>query len=126
MFYEAIKEKLKNDPIEVIKEALAKALVYYYPYAGRLIEGPNKKLMVNCSAEGVLFVEGIAEVRLEQLRDFMHPPCQGLEEFLLDIPAGSTSRMVGSPLMLIQVRQKQYYFFPLLFGGGGIVYEVKI
>lgn len=106
MFYEAMKEKLQDDPVKIIKEALAKALVYYYPYAGRLIEGPNEKLMVNCGAQGVLFVEGIADVRMEQLRDYMYPPCQGLEEFLLDVPPGFSSRIVGSPLMLIQVYRK--------------------
>ena len=34
-----LKEK---DPVNVIKEAISEALVYYYPFAGRLIEGPNR------------------------------------------------------------------------------------
>ncbi|MED6221723.1 hypothetical protein PIB30_057560 [Stylosanthes scabra] len=51
-----------KDPVHVIREALSKAFVLYYPLAGRLREGPSGKLMVDCTGEGVLFIEADADV----------------------------------------------------------------
>ncbi|KAI3677084.1 hypothetical protein L1987_86704 [Smallanthus sonchifolius] len=42
-----------NNPVSVIREALAKLLVFYYPFAGRLKEGSVGKLMVDCPGDGV-------------------------------------------------------------------------
>ncbi|KAK6784915.1 hypothetical protein RDI58_018370 [Solanum bulbocastanum] len=42
------------DPVKVIKNAIAEALVFYYPFAGRLREGNGRKLMVDCTGEGVI------------------------------------------------------------------------
>ena len=53
-----------------IRAALAEALVYYYPVAGRLREDAGGKLVMDCTAEGVAFVEADADVRLE---DFGEP-----------------------------------------------------
>ncbi|MFS7908514.1 putative 13-hydroxylupanine O-tigloyltransferase [Helianthus anomalus] len=55
--------KIKNtNPASVIREALAKVLVFYYPLAGRIKEGPGRKLMVDCTGEGVVFIEAEADV----------------------------------------------------------------
>ena len=69
--------------------------------AGRLVEGPNKKLMVDCNGEGVLFIEAEADITLEELGDTIRPPCPYWEELLYDVP-GSRG-IVGCPLILIQV-----------------------
>ncbi|GJU17586.1 benzyl alcohol O-benzoyltransferase [Tanacetum coccineum] len=101
LFYRP-RENMKNkDPVSVIREALAKVLVFYYPLAGRLKEGPTRKLMVDCTGEGVLFIEAEADVSLKQFGDALHPPFPYLEELLYDVP-GSVG-VLDSPLLLIQV-----------------------
>ncbi|XP_019155929.1 PREDICTED: methanol O-anthraniloyltransferase-like [Ipomoea nil] len=58
MFYRANPLVIGKDPVGVIRDALAEALVWYYPLAGRLVEGPDEdKFMVDCNGEGILFVE---------------------------------------------------------------------
>ncbi|KAK2402938.1 benzyl alcohol O-benzoyltransferase [Trifolium repens] len=49
-----------KDPVEVIRNAIAQALVFYYPLAGRLKEAGGK-LVVDCNEEGVMFIEAEAE-----------------------------------------------------------------
>ncbi|XP_050378342.1 alcohol acyl transferase 1 allele RGb-like [Argentina anserina] len=91
----------QNDPAEVISEALSRALVFYYPLAGRLREVHNKRLVVDCTGEGILFVEADANVTLDALGDAILPPCPFLEEFLFNIPG--SDGILGCPLLLIQV-----------------------
>ncbi|KAJ9559243.1 hypothetical protein OSB04_013857 [Centaurea solstitialis] len=94
--------KMKNkNPASVIREALAKVLVFYYPFAGRLKEGPTRKLMVDCSAEGVLFIEAEADVTLKQFGDALQPPFPCFEEVLYNVPG--SDGILDSPLLLIQV-----------------------
>ncbi|KAF0895092.1 hypothetical protein E2562_006799, partial [Oryza meyeriana var. granulata] len=90
-----------QDPAKVIRSALAEALVYYYPVAGRLIELPEGKLVVDCTAEGVVFVEADVDVWLEELGMPLLPPYPCVEEFLCD--PGDTEVVVGKPLLFLQV-----------------------
>lgn len=90
-----------GDPVVVIKEALAKTLVFYYPFAGRLREGPGRKLAVECTGEGLMFVEADANVRLEDFGDHLQPPFPCLEELIFDVPG--SSGVLDCPLILIQV-----------------------
>ena len=55
-----------RDPLKIIGETLAQTLVFYYPFAGRLRERPDQKLVVECTGEGVMFIENNIEVTLEQ------------------------------------------------------------
>ncbi|KAH7856469.1 hypothetical protein Vadar_001728 [Vaccinium darrowii] len=94
-----------RDPVKVIREAIAKTLVWYYPFAGRLRElesgAAGRKLMVDCTGEGVLFVEADADVTLDQFGDALQPPFPCLDKLLYDVPG--SNGLLDCPLLLIQV-----------------------
>ncbi|XP_027357301.1 13-hydroxylupanine O-tigloyltransferase-like [Abrus precatorius] len=90
-----------KDPVKVIREALAKTLVFYYPLAGRLSEGPNGKLTVDCNGEGVMFIEADADVTLEQFGNNFMPPFPCFDELLYNFPG--SDGMIDTPLLVMQV-----------------------
>ena len=92
----------KMDPVKVIREAISKTLVFYYPLAGRVREGAGRKLGVECTGEGVLFIEADAEVTIEELGgDAIQPPFPCFEELLFDVPG--YSGVLDCPILLFQV-----------------------
>ncbi|PWA80301.1 benzyl alcohol O-benzoyltransferase [Artemisia annua] len=96
--------KMKNrNPAIVIREALAKLLVPYYPFAGRLRECPGRKLVVDCSGQGVLFIEADVDGTLDQFGETLVPPFPFFEELLYDVPG--SSEILDSPLLLVQVNR---------------------
>ncbi|CAH2062702.1 unnamed protein product [Thlaspi arvense] len=98
-FYNSNPSVQPKDPVHLIRQALAQALVSYYPFAGRIVEGPSRKLSVNCTGEGVLFTEADADVELRLLG--VEPGSPYLAELLHDVPG--SSGILGCPLLLIQV-----------------------
>ncbi|KAJ6791359.1 putative taxadien-5-alpha-ol O-acetyltransferase [Iris pallida] len=60
-----------TERVSVVREALAKALVPYYPVAGRIVADPDDdgELGIACTGEGVWFVEASADCSLESLGD---------------------------------------------------------
>ncbi|WVY92940.1 hypothetical protein V8G54_032028 [Vigna mungo] len=92
---------VEKDPVQVIRQALSQTLVFYYPFAGRLIEGPNRKLMVDCTGEGAMFVEADADVTLHQFGDSLQPPFPCFHELLYDVPG--TQQITNTPLLLVQL-----------------------
>lgn len=101
MFYRNGSVVEGKDAGKVIRNGLGEALVYYYPLAGRLREGPNRKLMVDCTGEGMLLVEAEADVSLRELGDKILPPCPYMKEFLIDVP--ESRHILGTPLLFVQV-----------------------
>ncbi|XP_044431788.1 acyl transferase 1-like [Triticum aestivum] len=96
-------------PAKAVKVALAEALVYYYPMAGRLREIlpanklilPTNKLVVDCTGEGVVFVEALADVGLEEFGNpSPRPPYPCIEELLCD--ASDIKVVVDKPLFFVQ------------------------
>ncbi|KAJ4844251.1 hypothetical protein Tsubulata_016997 [Turnera subulata] len=103
-FYGSSPSMKYKDPAKIMREAIAKALVFYYPFAGRLREGPNRKLMVECTGEGVVFVEAeAADVTLEQFGDALSPPFPCFNQLLIDVPRTGTAQLLNRPLLFIQV-----------------------
>ncbi|KAK9115340.1 hypothetical protein Syun_022137 [Stephania yunnanensis] len=105
-FYPPSKSKSSRDPVGVIKMALSRALVHYYPLAGRLRnEGMDGKLVVDCCGEGVIFREANADITLEKLRRIngdLRPPFPQWERFLVDDVWGGNF-ITDSPLLRMQV-----------------------
>ncbi|KAK8953787.1 Benzyl alcohol O-benzoyltransferase [Platanthera zijinensis] len=100
-FYRHVPSMDGYDPARVVRDALARSLVFYYPFAGRLREGDGRKLFVDCTGEGVLFIEADADVELEEFGDNLQPPFPCLEELLFDVDG--SSGVLDAPLLLIQV-----------------------
>ncbi|XP_047971169.1 benzyl alcohol O-benzoyltransferase-like [Salvia hispanica] len=100
-FYRRNLSSKERDPVKVIRDAIANALVYYYPFAGRLREHTNRKLVVECNGEGVVFIEADADVALQHLGDSLYPPFPYLDKLLHSLPA--TAGIINCPLLLIQV-----------------------
>ncbi|GLJ15162.1 hypothetical protein SUGI_0247960 [Cryptomeria japonica] len=99
-FYKHSFLKEDQDPAKIIRKALEKVLVHYYPLAGRPREAAAGKLTVECTGEGVLFVEADADVTLAEFGD-LHQPFPCCNELLHDILTPQT--VINSPLLLIQV-----------------------
>ena len=95
-----------GDPAQVLRNAVAAALVHYYPFAGRLRELEGRKLAVDCTGEGVLFIEADADVRLDHFGDALQPPFPGFEELIFDVPGSSA--LIDTPLLLFQVAKLGY------------------
>ncbi|CAN6218972.1 unnamed protein product [Urochloa humidicola] len=88
-----------DNPAAIIRRALGKALVPYYPLAGRLREIAGRKMVVDCTGEGVLFVEADADVRLANIELSEPLPC--MDQLLFDVEG--SSGVLHCPLLLIQV-----------------------
>ncbi|WVY92555.1 hypothetical protein V8G54_031643 [Vigna mungo] len=97
----------EKDPVPVIRQALSQTLVFYYPFAGRLREGPHRKLMVDCTGEGAMFVEADADVTLDQFGDSLYPPFPCFHELLYDVPG--TQEITNTPLLLVQLTLEKVY-----------------
>lgn len=100
-FYQNIPGGEGWDLAKVIKHAIGETLVFYYPLAGRLREGPGDTLVVECTGEGVRFIEASANVRMEEIGDFLHPPFEGGQDLVYDVPG--SNGIQHCPLLLIQV-----------------------
>lgn len=76
------------DPALVIKHALSKALFYYYPLAGRLVKQSNGKFAINCNnnADGVPFLEAIADCELSAL-NYFDDDIEITKQLMYDSPA---------------------------------------
>ncbi|TVT96902.1 hypothetical protein EJB05_57868, partial [Eragrostis curvula] len=107
-FYQTVIEFFRGrpgdtrDPVAAIRSGLREALVYFYPLAGRLRElPPDGRLIVECTAEGVAFVEADADVTLAELGEPLLPPYPCVDELLCDL--GDGKEILAKPLAFLQV-----------------------
>jgi shikimate O-hydroxycinnamoyltransferase len=84
---------------EVLKQALSKALVPFYPMAGRLKRDDDGRIEIDCNAEGVLFVEAETNSVIDDFGDFA--PTLELKKL---IPTVDYSGGISTfPLLVLQI-----------------------
>lgn len=93
--------KGNEDAVEVIKDALSKVLVQYYPLAGRLTISSEGKLIVNCTGEGAVFVEAKADSTIKEIPDITKPDPITLGKLVYDIPGAKN--ILEIPPLVAQV-----------------------
>ncbi|GMH06869.1 hypothetical protein Nepgr_008709 [Nepenthes gracilis] len=94
-------EKGNEMAARVIRAALAKVLVSYYPLAGRLTISSEGKLIVDCTGEGAVFVEAEAECRMEEIGDETNLDPATLGKLVYDTPGAKN--ILEVPLLAAQV-----------------------
>ncbi|CAK8568096.1 unnamed protein product [Lathyrus sativus] len=86
---------------EVIKDALSKILVPYYPMAGKLIISSEGKLIVDNTGEGAVFVEAEADCGVDEIGDLRKPDPDKLGKLVYDVPGAKS--ILEMPPMTVQV-----------------------
>lgn len=114
-FYRSNAAKAGLDPVQVIRSALSEALVHFYPLAGRFRElQPTRKLVVECTGEGVVFVEADADVRMEDIGDALAPPVPCFDKLLCE-PESPTADVIDRPLLFVQVSDTYVHTYTYIY-----------
>ncbi|MCD9641502.1 hypothetical protein HAX54_027714 [Datura stramonium] len=66
--------KSTDDIIKTLKTSLSKALVYFYPLAGRLRWISGSRLELKCDASGVVLTKAESDAKLDDLDDLLISP----------------------------------------------------
>ncbi|GMY10481.1 spermidine coumaroyl-CoA acyltransferase-like [Fagus crenata] len=91
----------QKDPAFVIREALSKVLVYYYPLAGKLKRNSDGNLQINCTADGVPFLVANANCKLSSLHYLDGVDVEMAKQFVFDFPSEGDS--AGYHALVLQV-----------------------
>lgn len=86
----------------LLKEALSKVLVPFYPLAGRLGKDKNDRIEIKCNGEGVLFIEAETSCVIDDFGDFE----SSLKLVQLVPPVDHTKDAYFHPLIMAQVRMR--------------------
>ncbi|KAM0018665.1 putative quinate O-hydroxycinnamoyltransferase [Helianthus debilis subsp. tardiflorus] len=84
---------------KVMKDALSRALVAFYPMAGRFIQGQDGRVEIDCQGQGALFLEAVSDGVVDDFGDFAPQM-----KFLKLVPVVDYSLGIQSyPLLVLQV-----------------------
>lgn len=86
---------------QVLKDALSRVLVPFYPAAGRIGKDETGRLEIRCNAQGVLFVEAQTNSSIDDLGDFTDS--SKMLSLVPDVEHYS-SDISSYPLVLLQVQ----------------------
>jgi shikimate O-hydroxycinnamoyltransferase len=86
--------------IETMKNSLSRALVHYYPLAGRLHWIEGGRLQLHCNAMGAQLSEAYSEAKLDEFGDFTP---NGIIQHLFPRIDYTTTSIEEQPLFLAQV-----------------------
>ncbi|TVU00316.1 hypothetical protein EJB05_54262, partial [Eragrostis curvula] len=94
-----------DEPAETVRRALSRALVHYFPVAGRLVVDGGE-LRIACTGEGVAFVAAAASCSLDDVR-LLDPPFGAamLKELAVGLGADDGFFCPADPLLLVQVTE---------------------
>ena len=103
-----------HEPAETVRRGLSRALVHYYPIAGRLAVGAtsNGEVVIKCNGKGVSFVAASANCAIKDVPELCDP---SLQEELALYPSVGSSHSESEPLMMMQVT---------VFSCGGFVVRI--
>lgn len=91
----------RSATVAVLKRALSRALVPYYPLSGRVQSRPDGSgLEVDCRAQGIIFVEAVASCC--ELSDFESGPCFVTERRKF-LSSCVTDVLKGAPPLVMQL-----------------------
>lgn len=80
----------EKDPASLVEEALSRALVFYYPLAGKLRrQTDDGMLQITCTGEGVPFLEATANERLSSFNYFDGIDVETGKQFVFEWPTDS-------------------------------------
>ncbi|XP_024533907.1 omega-hydroxypalmitate O-feruloyl transferase [Selaginella moellendorffii] len=106
--FESSSARAADNPADVIRQGLSKALDHYYPLAGRLgissegkLEVVMKKSGDGAEQQGVVFAEAEADARICDLGDIIRPGSTPLLQLVYAIPGAKN--VLEVPPMTVQV-----------------------
>ncbi|XP_042392218.1 acyl transferase 9-like isoform X1 [Zingiber officinale] len=91
-----------KDPAGVIRKALARALVHYYPIAGRIVQPEGCEPRIECTGDGVWFVAASADCSLADVNYLERPMMLGQNDIL---PYTELETSPANTLVMIQVTE---------------------